>query len=180
MRVTEFQIDLPSGRSGRNGTFWQGRQRAIAGEIRINALLPPASGAPASILLRQVCARAVKMLGDAPRTRIAVSISDEIRLSPRNGRRVALIASELIDNAIVHAHPAGTFGAIEVACARDADHVILEVRDDGVGLPEGFDPRTDSGAGLRLVRTVAEALGASVRFSSGGCGVSVEVRVPAA
>ena len=35
----------------------------------------------------------------------------------------------------------------------------LQIADDGVGFPEGFDEWRDAGIGLRLVRTLVESAG---------------------
>lgn len=34
--------------------------------------------------------------------------------------------------------------------------MLITVRDDGRGLPEGFDPRTAGNLGLQIVRTLVE------------------------
>ena len=54
---------------------------------------------------------------------------------------------------------------------------ILTVRDDGVGLPEGFEPRS-AHLGLAIVKTVVEDdLRGTLTFS-GGRGTTVTIRVP--
>ena len=56
--------------------------------------------------------------------------------------------------------------------------LVLTVRDDGVGLPEGFEPSTAAHLGLAIVRTVVEDdLRGTLAFS-GGRGTTVTVRVP--
>ena len=47
----------------------------------------------------------------------------------------------------------------------------MEMEDDGVGLPERFDPMTAGGMGFVLIRSLAASLGAKVvRFDSlGSC-----------
>jgi two-component sensor histidine kinase len=35
-------------------------------------------------------------------------------------------------------------------------HLLVTVQDDGVGLPEGFDPHTSGNLGLQIVRTLVE------------------------
>jgi two-component sensor histidine kinase len=56
--------------------------------------------------------------------------------------------------------------------------LILTVFDDGVGLPEGFDPAVDGGLGMRVVRSLAEQMGASLDFASNPLGLAVTVSVP--
>ena len=71
------------------------------------------------------------------------------------------IVTELVINAVKYAHPAGAPGRIDVrrrAAGRDA--IVLSVTDDGVGLPEGFDPEIDGGLGFRSVHSMARRLGA--------------------
>lgn len=90
------------------------------------------------------------------------------------------IVAEAVKNAIKYAHPAGVRGRIEVHCARDADGSIrIDVADDGVGLPEGFDPVGDGGFGFHLMREQSARLGATITFVSTSLGLRVELRAPA-
>jgi two-component sensor histidine kinase len=64
----------------------------------------------------------------------------------------------------------------------DGEVVVIEVRDDGVGLPEGFRLEEAEGLGLMIVRTFVEAdLGGTIEMRNRtGCpGAVVTLRVPA-
>jgi len=92
---------------------------------------------------------------------------------------VGLIVGELVTNALKYAHPAGVFGEIIVGCTDAGDRLVIEVADDGVGLPEGFDAAKNAGLGLRLVHSLAEQLRATLMFNDSGTGLSVTPLVPA-
>ncbi len=93
---------------------------------------------------------------------------------------VCMIVAELVTNALKYAHPTGVRGRLVIGCRREADgSVIVEVADDGVGLPDGFDPTADGGLGSRTVRLLAKQLGAEVSFVSRPIGLCVELRLPA-
>jgi len=71
---------------------------------------------------------------------------------------LAVVLNELMQNAVDHAFPAGQVrgseGRVRVLLARDGDDVVVEVVDDGVGLPVGFDLEGSSGLGLSIVHTL--------------------------
>src|SRR3712207_8214724 len=74
---------------------------------------------------------------------------------------LVLVVTELLHNAAEHAFPDGSPGSIELVAERDGDHLVVRVRDDGRGLPEGFDVSASDGLGLQIVRTlVTSELGA--------------------
>ena len=79
---------------------------------------------------------------------------------------VAAIAVEVLANSLEHAHPAGVIGDLSVSCCRVSGGLLLEVADDGVGLPEAFDAAKDGGIGLEWVRRLAERIGARAEFVS--------------
>ncbi|HEX2844268.1 MAG TPA: ATPase, partial [Candidatus Limnocylindria bacterium] len=54
----------------------------------------------------------------------------------------------------------------------------VEVEDDGVGLPENFDPWRDGGLGLEIVRGLSQQLGAKLLFDADGIGLRVRLMVP--
>jgi PAS domain S-box-containing protein len=78
-----------------------------------------------------------------------------------------LMISELVTNALKHAFPHGRRGHIEILADRRGGYIELTVADDGIGLPEGFDPRSSTSLGLELVYTFAEQIGAAVEFRRG-------------
>jgi two-component sensor histidine kinase len=56
---------------------------------------------------------------------------------------------------------------------------VVTIRDDGVGLPEGFDPSTSGGLGLRLIRSLATQIGATAKFENVPLGMRFTLTVPA-
>ncbi len=64
----------------------------------------------------------------------------------------ALVANELLTNAVKHAFPGQQAGQVTVRLAHLGEQSIcLEVSDDGVGLPPGMDPLQSSRMGLQTV-----------------------------
>lgn len=104
-----------------------------------------------------------------------VSIASE-RLVP-----TALIATELLSNALEHAFPDGRRGHIRVALhpERASRGFELTVRDDGVGLPEAFRIEDQTSLGLQIVRTLATQIGGSVTMEHGSDGTVCTLRVAA-
>jgi PAS domain S-box-containing protein len=72
----------------------------------------------------------------------------------------ALIVNELVSNALKYAFPGGRGGRIEVALRAlpTLGSFALSVADDGVGLPEGFDPAKSATLGMQLVAILARQL----------------------
>ena len=68
---------------------------------------------------------------------------------------LAVVLSELVQNAVEHGLE-GRPGILEVGATRVQDRLLVEVADNGVGLPEGFDPLTSDRLGLQIVRTLVE------------------------
>jgi two-component sensor histidine kinase len=71
---------------------------------------------------------------------------------------LAMVLTELLQNAVEHGYPAeGSEGSIVVEPERLAGRLRVTVDDDGVGLPDGFDPDTSGNLGLSIVRTLVES-----------------------
>jgi two-component system, OmpR family, sensor kinase len=103
----------------------------------------------------------------------------------------------LLENAVRHTPDKTT---VELTARRDGDHALLEVVDDGPGIPAGMEQQVfdrfvrgggpsdtagggGSGLGLAIVRAVAEAHGGSVsagRSTYGGARFSVELPLESA
>ena len=70
-----------------------------------------------------------------------------------------LIINELVTNSLKYAFPSRLSGTIQVACHRSGEgRYTLAVRDDGVGLPDGFEITHCTSLGLKLVAGLVEQL----------------------
>jgi len=90
---------------------------------------------------------------------------------------LGFIVTELLTNAVKYAYPGTATGEIRVKLRADEQRCELRVEDDGVGMPDGFDPRDGTGTGMIVVRALVEQLNGEIVFGNGG-GTKVTVRVP--
>jgi two-component sensor histidine kinase len=92
---------------------------------------------------------------------------------------VALIVNELVTNAAKYAYPDGSGESIWVNLVQDGnDAVVVTVRDEGVGLPVGFEPTKSKRLGSRLVTALVRQLGAELTQPSRAVGVEFAIHVP--
>jgi two-component sensor histidine kinase len=65
--------------------------------------------------------------------------------------------SELVHNAVEHGYDAEATGEVTVRVDRsDAGRMVVQVVDDGRGLPAGFSMADSDRLGLQIVRTLVE------------------------
>ena len=69
---------------------------------------------------------------------------------------LAMVLTELLQNAFEHGLDGGAGTLLEVTALRREDRLVITVVDDGRGLPVGFDPRTAGNLGLQIVRTLVQ------------------------
>lgn len=90
---------------------------------------------------------------------------------------LGLVVNEVLSNALKYAYPEGTAGDVRLSLSRTPEGALLEVADDGVGMPAA-----DSGArqslGLQLVEALAGQLGGNVRFENTDPGLAVRLTFP--
>ena len=97
----------------------------------------------------------------------------------RHVQPIVLILCEAFINAMKYAHPAGVPLVMLVECAVGADgRLALTISDDGVGLPEGFDPITKGGLGFRVMRSLAAEIGAELQIQSTHLGLTLRLSLP--
>lgn len=71
---------------------------------------------------------------------------------------VGLILNELISNALKHAFPGDRIGSMTVAGTRDQHKVVLNVTDDGIGLPKQINATRPKSLGLEIVNILTRQL----------------------
>jgi two-component sensor histidine kinase len=108
---------------------------------------------------------------------IEAIVPSGIRISTDRAISLALIMVELVTNAAKYAYPGGK-GQIRVRVARTGDNLVLSVKDEGAGLPEGFDLQKAKGLGMKIVLTLATQLSAEVEARRHASGAEFVVRAP--
>jgi two-component sensor histidine kinase len=110
---------------------------------------------------------------------IEVEVSGTLGSVPASvATSLALVTAELVHNAIEHGIGEQGSGNVTVKMRRQPDELQLSVRDDGLGLPAGFDPASSAQLGLAIVRTIVEDdLRGTLTFR-GGRGTTVAISVP--
>ena len=96
---------------------------------------------------------------------------------------MAVVVTELVQNAIDHAAPEG--GTVAIGMEVTPSSLVLKVSDSGPGVPDGFSFDRDAGLGLTIVRTfVVHDLGGTISVRAASVdrprGTVVEVTVPRA
>jgi two-component sensor histidine kinase len=89
-----------------------------------------------------------------PAADITVTVSgDNVKLASQRATSLALIANELLQNALEHGLAGRERGQVTITLIHRDRQLRLRVEDDGHGLPPDFDPERDLGLGLDIVRT---------------------------
>jgi len=97
-------------------------------------------------------------------------------IGPDQSIPLGLIATEFLSNAVEHGFPGERSGRVEVRLAMIAGEpaqALLEVRDDGVGLPASFDLEASNSLGLQIARQFALQIGAELTMAADAAGGTV-------
>jgi two-component sensor histidine kinase len=130
--------------------------------------------------LHPIATSLIATLADKDKVTLHFACELGCRAAPERALHMGQIVVELVTNALKYAHPTGVHGHVDILCRRDPGGVLIEVSDDGVGFPEGFDPEGTGGSGLRLVQALARQIGGIVAFHSDGLGLRASLHAPAA
>jgi signal transduction histidine kinase len=85
------------------------------------------------------------------------------------------IAQEAVNNAVKHARAK----TVKIRLAKNNGALLLEIADDGVGLPKGRSSTRGGGLGLGVMQHRASAIGAELTVDSKrGEGITVRCRLP--
>jgi two-component system, LytTR family, sensor kinase len=113
------------------------------------------------------------------RLKVDVQVPDALL----EARVPSLMLQPLVENAIKHGISVrGSGGRVEVTARREGGQLVLRVRDDGPGMPEGRTTPVREGVGLNNTRErLARLYAAEHRFhagNAGGGGFEVEITLP--
>jgi two-component sensor histidine kinase len=140
-------------------------------------------GAPIDVAnyLRNVAEGLVSSISTSDHMTIRYSFPAAYFLPPEKAVVLGLVVGELVTNAAKYAHPTGVAGVVKVGGSTSEDGTTsIEVSDDGVGLPENFDPCESCSLGFRMIRALTAQLGASITFENSGLGLICLLKMPSA
>ncbi|HOV37386.1 MAG TPA: transporter substrate-binding domain-containing protein [Spirochaetales bacterium] len=94
--------------------------------------------------------------------------AEAIQVSPDIALASGLVVNELVTNALKHAFPTRAGGTVRISLSRGENgRIVLQVSDNGVGFPEGFNPRTAETVGLvSLYGIVEQQLRGTLTYTS--------------
>jgi two-component sensor histidine kinase len=110
---------------------------------------------------------------------VQTSIEHGIEIATDRAISSALIVNELITNAAKYAYQDRSDGKIQVTIARVGDSdFLISVRDEGAGLPAGFDFDKARSLGMRIVNALSRQLNGRVAVRSHDPGTEFVVTIP--
>jgi two-component sensor histidine kinase/CheY-like chemotaxis protein len=99
--------------------------------------------------------------------KLNIEIKD-VFLNVNAGIPCGLIINELVTNSLKHGFPDGRRGEIQIGLyERKKGEFTLNVRDNGIGLPEDLDFRNTESLGMHIVLSLVEQLEGTIELDSG-------------
>lgn len=130
--------------------------------------------------LREVTDALVAALSSPEQGVRVVHTGGDCMVLMRQVQPIVLMLCEIFINAMKYAHPSGVPLIMLVDCSVGGDgRLVLTISDDGVGLPEGFDPMQSRGMGFKVMRSLAAEVGGELRIQSTHLGLSFRLSLPA-
>jgi two-component sensor histidine kinase len=129
--------------------------------------------------LQQLAAELVATLSVKGSVELHFGCELNCRTAPEKALYIGLMVVEVITNSIKYAHPARVKGAIEMRCWRVPNGLVIQISDDGVGFPDGFDPNQSHSKGIGIVRSLANQIDGKVTYRGGDFGVTCIIEAPA-
>jgi two-component sensor histidine kinase len=128
------------------------------------------------VYVEQVC----KDMNDAV-SQLDVQINAEHGIAIATDRAIssALIVSEVLTNAAKYAYKEQQGGKTWVTVARaPQNNVVLSVRDEGLGLPDGFDLQSAKSLGMRIITAFSRQLNGHMAVKSSSAGTEFVLTMP--
>lgn len=104
----------------------------------------------------------------------------DVKLNMTQATQLALVLNELMLNAVEHGFKVAKTGDIHITIEENDDEVSIWVANSGDPLPEDFDPTVTTSLGLRIVDSLARALGGRYKMSNVMGWTVAEVKFPRA
>src|SRR6266404_1619803 len=110
---------------------------------------------------------------------ITAEIVPGIEIATVRAISTALLVNELIANAAKHAYPKESSARVWVnLTTADENKIVISIRDEGIGLPSGFDLKSGKGLGMRIIGALAKQLDAEIQIQARHPGTEFRILMP--
>lgn len=122
---------------------------------------------------------------DEKKINVIINCSDDFHLYSEQAISIALVVNELISNCYEHAFDGKQEGSLKIDIEHSDAEFTIKVKDDGVGMPKGFDPLKTPGLGWHIINTlVVEDLNGKIYMKDlsthgGGTEIKIEAKINA-
>lgn len=117
-----------------------------------------------------------------PSANITITVAgNNVELPSQRATSLALVANELLQNALEHGMAGRSEGKIVIKLVSQKGQLQLSVSDNGCGLPADFDMAANLGLGLEIVRTsVVEDMNGAFHLgpAANGSGTVAQITLP--
>jgi len=118
------------------------------------------------------------------RQEVAPGLSIRLCATPGAGTCIVLeeavtldfVVREIVSNAYRHSHPGGSPVEVTIDCGVNRDgEIVIDIGDDGIGLPPDFAEWRDAGNGMVSVRYRLQKIGAQLNVTSDDLGLRFQI-----
>jgi PAS domain S-box-containing protein len=127
----------------------------------------------------ELASETVRSLGGEGRIALDVDASEKVVMPLGKAVPLALVVSELLTNAIKYAYPEQGRGKVTLRVSREDNSTLIEVVDDGSGLPADFDIEKPEGLGMRIVVALVRQVRGILTTLEQDRGAGFRIEVPA-
>ena len=130
--------------------------------------------------VRDLCSHLrVSFLGRGEASAVELTVeADRVSVSLDMAIQLGLLINEIVTNALKHAFDDGQSGRVHVRLTvQPPDRLLLEVADNGKGLPEPEPDQASESLGMNLIRALAARVDGNLTMESNG-GTTVTVNMP--
>jgi two-component sensor histidine kinase len=110
---------------------------------------------------------------------ITAEVVPGIEIATVRAISTALLVNELIANAAKHAYPEESSARVWVNLTKaNENKIVISIRDEGIGLPSGFDLKSGKGLGMRIIGALAKQLDAEIQIQVRHPGTEFRILMP--
>lgn len=128
--------------------------------------------------LAEIASEAIAALGVEDHITVTTSCPPGLTMATDRAVPLLQIVTELLTNALKHAYPNRGRGSVRVAVGDTQRQLLLQVDDDGCGLPRDFNLRGGRGLGMKIVQGLLAQLNGELRIEAQFPGAHFRMSLP--
>jgi len=129
------------------------------------------------LYLEKLC-NCIQDIIQSPKIKLHINSDSNLLIKADPAYPIGLITNEIVTNSFKHGFPNVEEGNIHISVKKEKEYLMINYRDDGLGISENFNIKSSNSYGMKLIKGLSEQLKGHIKLEPSENGTFFSLKIP--